>query len=248
MCNAEDTRRIEKEQAEHAGDVAPAGAVTVDRALIREMNLTLREQGRKICNTCGAEQDLHADYQPDKRLPDGRAGRCRTCANQQRQTNRAAADGLAYALERGKGRAEKAKLPANKFTREELLVYWDDLGINPWECFYTGVQLRREPGYPNSRTIDHVQPLSDPGSAGHVIENVVPCSRDYNIYKRDGRAVEKGINRPQDRFPVLSCYVGLGNGHAGVDEHGHPLVPALVEWSEGESPAIEFTLNEQGDE
>lgn len=227
MCNAEDTSRIEKEQAEHAGDVAPAGAVTVDRALIREKNQELRELGRKICNTCGVEQDLHADYQPDKRLPDGRAGRCRTCANQQVQASRAAADGLEQALENGYYRASYENLPADKFTRAELLVYWDDMGINPWECFYTGVQLRREPGYPNSREIDHVQPLSDLGSAGHVIENVRPCSRKFNKHKGRTRAVLAMLNRDTEKFPGLT-YTGT------TDEDGNPLAPALVEWSDSD--------------
>lgn len=81
-----------------------------------------------------------------------------------------------------------------------------------------------------------------------MLENIVPCSSDYNNYKRDGNALEKRINRPQKRFPVVSCYVGLGNGHAGVDDHGNPLAPARVEWSDGDSPAIEFTVAEQGAE
>ncbi|WP_165765354.1 hypothetical protein [Corynebacterium hadale] len=241
MCNTEDTSRIEKGQAEHAGDVAPAGAVTVDRALIREKNQELRERGRKICNTCGVEQDLNTDFQPDKRLSDGRAGRCRTCANKQVQADRAAADGLEQALENGYYRAIYKSLPAEKITRAELLVYWDDMGINPWECFHTGVPLRREPGYSNSRTIDHVQPLSDPESAGHVLENVVPCSSAYNNYKHATNAVLAMLNRDPEKFPGLT-YTGA------TDEHGNPLVPALVEWSDGDSLAIETTLTEQGAE
>lgn len=248
MCNTEDTPRIEIRQAEHAGDVAPAGAVTVDRALIREMNLTLREQGRKICNTCGVEQDLHADYQPDKRLQDGRAGRCRTCANKQLQTRRAAADGLEQALENGYYRAKGLDLPAHKIPRAELLVYWDDHGISPWKCYHTGVDLVRQPYQLNSRTIDHVQPLSDPGSAGHVLENLVPCSRDYNIHKSGGRAVEKHVNRPQDRFPTLHVYAGLGHGHAGVDNLGNPLAPAQVEWSDSDREPVVVTLDSEGEQ
>lgn len=243
MCNAEDTSRIEKEQAEHAGDVAPAGAVTVDRALIREMNLTLREQGRKICNTCGVEQDLHADYQPDKRLQDGRAGRCRTCANQQVQASRAAADGLEQALENGYYRAIYESLPAEKITRAELLEHWDDMGINPWECFHTRVPLVREPHRPNSRTIDHVQPLSDPNSAGHVLENLVPCSFSFNVDKRSHPAHHMPMRKDPDKHPGV-CYVGLNDGLAGVDGDGTPLAPAQVEWSEGDSPALVITLGE----
>lgn len=99
----------------------------------------------------------------------------------------------------------------------------------------------REPGYPNSRTIDHVQPLSDPESAGHVIENVVPCSRDYNNHKHTTNAALSVLNRDTEKFPGLA-YTGA------TDEHGNPLAPALVEWSDGDSPAIEFTVAEQGAE
>lgn len=246
MCNANDTSRIEIRQAEHAGDVAPAGAVTVDRALIREKNQELRERGRKICNTCGVEQDLNTDFQPDKRLPDGRAGRCRTCANQQVQASRAAADGLEQALENGYYRAIYESLPAEKITRAELLEHWDAMGISPWKCFHTGVDLVREPYQPNSRTIDHVQPLSVPGTAGHVIDNLVPCSNGYNTHKSDGNALEKWINRPQDRFPVLFCYAGLGHGHAGVDNLGNSLAPARVEWSDSDREPVVITLDSEG--
>lgn len=248
MCNAEDTTRIEKEQAEHAGDVAPAGAVTVDRALIREKNLTLRELGRKICNTCGVEQDLHADYQPDKRLPDGRAGRCRTCANSQRQADRAAANGLKQAPRNGYHRADYYGRPAVFVPEQEIIAFWRSRGLDENRCAYSQVELTPEPYQSNSRTIDHVQPLSAPDSAGHVLENLVPCSRDYNTYKRDGRAVEKYMSRPLDEFPPLFSYVGLAPGHAGVDEHGNPLAPAQVEWSDGDSPAVEFTPADQGAE
>lgn len=122
-----------------------------------------------------------------------------------------------------------------------MLKYWENHGIDPWKCFHTGEDLVREPGYPNSRTIDHVQPLSDPESAGHVIENVVPCSRDYNNHKHTTNAALAALNRDTEKFPGLT-YAGA------TDEHGNPLAPALVEWSDGDSPAIEFTVAEQGAE
>lgn len=241
MYAQNDTPRIEKEQAEHTGDTAPAGVVTVDRALIREKNQELRELGRKICNTCGVEQDLNTDFQPDKRLSDRRAGRCRTCANKQRQTNRAAADGLEQALENGYYKAIYKSLPARKFTRAELLVYWDDMGINPWKCFHTGVDLVREPYQPNSRTFDHVQPLSDPGSAGHVIDNVVPCSREYNFHKHATNAVLAVLNRDPEQYPGVE-YPGP------VDDHGSPLAPARVEWSDSNREPVVVTLDSEGEQ
>ena len=167
--------------------------------------------------------------------------KCKQCANTARNERRRSRDGLEQALENGYYRALALELPAEKITRAELLEHWDDLGINPWECFHTGVPLVREPHRPNSRTIDHVQPLSDPNSVGHVLENLVPCSNAYNSYKRATNVLLAMLNRDPEEFPGLS-YPGP------TDSHGNPLAPALVEWSDGDSPAIEFAPAEQGAE
>lgn len=240
MYDQNDTAGIEIRQAQRPGEQPQGGLTKDEKQAIKEINKQLEQQGRRICHTCGVEQDLEQGYSKQDK---GRSyfARCKACSTAAQTKRRRDRDGLTYALERGKGRAKKVNLPANKFTREELLVYWDDLGINPWECFHTGVPLRREPGYPNSRTIDHVQPLSDPGSAGHVIENVVPCSRAYNDYKHATNAVLAMLNRDPEKFPGLA-YTGA------TDDHGHPLAPALVEWSDGDSPAVEFTPADQGAE
>lgn len=240
MCNTEDTSRIEIRQGERPGEQPTGGLTEDEKQAIKERNEQLEQQGRKICNTCGIEQELEPSFSKQQQ---GRShfAQCKKCANTARNERRRSRDGLAYTLERGYHRAKKQGLPAEKITRAELLEHWDDLGINPWECFHTGVPLRREPGYPNSRTIDHVEPLSAPDSAGHVIENVVPCSRAYNNYKRATNAVLSMLNKDTEKFPGLN-YTGA------TDKHGNPLAPALVEWSEGESPAIEFAVAVQGAE
>lgn len=79
------------------------------------------------------------------------------------------------------------------------------------------------------------------------MENIVPCSSSFNSSKHNHPAHLMPMLKDPDKYPGV-CFVGLRDGIAGVDNHGNPLAPALVEWSEGESPAIEFTLEEQGAE
>lgn len=245
LCDQNDTAGIEIRQAQRPGEQPPGGLTKDEKQAIKERNKELEQQGRRICHTCGIEQDLEQGFSKQDK---GRSyfARCKQCANAARNERRRSRDGLAYALERGHRRAREAGLPAVKFTRADLLEYWDDLGINPWECFHTRVPLRREPGYPNSRTIDHVQPLSDPESAGHVVENIVPCSASFNTAKRDRPAHHMPMLKDPDKYPGV-CYAGLNDGLAGVDGDGNPLAPARAEWSEGESPALVITLGEPVD-
>lgn len=69
----------------------------------------------------------------------------------------------------------------------------------------------------------------------------MPCSNAYNSYKRATNVLLAMLNRDPEEFPGLS-YPGP------TDSHGNPLAPALVEWSDGDSPAIEFAPAEQGAE
>ena len=243
MCNAEDTPDIEIRQAERPGEQPPGGLTEDEKQAIKELNKHLEWQGRKICNTCGVEQELEQGFYKQCK---GRSyfARCKACSDTAQNIRRRANKGLKQAPRKGYDRAIEKHLPANKLSENDILEFWRSRGLDENRCAYSQVELTPEPGHPNSRTIDHVQPMADSESAGHVLENIVPCSREYNRYKSDGNALEKWINRPRDRFPVLYCYVGLGHGHAGVDEHGNPLPPALVEWSEGDSPAIEVTIED----
>lgn len=90
---------------------------------------------------------------------------------------------------------------------------------------------------PNTRNLDHVEPLSQKGSAGHVSTNIVPCSAAYNAYKHDHRAVKRYLNAPEHLTPITS-YAGLGNGMAGVDDFGTPLVPARAVFINTEDDAV----------
>lgn len=247
MCDQNDTAGIEIRQAQRPGEQPPGGLTKDEKQAIKERNKELEQQGRRICHTCGVEQDLEQGFSKQDK---GRSyfARCKACSNMAEKLRRRAKTGLKQAPRNGYHRAGTYGRPAVFVPEQEIIEFWRSRGLDENRCAYTQVELTPEPGHSNSRTIDHVQPLSDPESAGHVLENILPCSRDYNRHKSNGNALEKWINRPQDQFPTLYCYVGLGHGHAGVDEHGTPLAPALVEWSDGDSPAIEFTLTEQGAE
>ncbi|MGP5498114.1 hypothetical protein ACTXN3_12645, partial [Corynebacterium flavescens] len=95
----------------------------------------------------------------------------------------------------------------------------------------------REPGLPNTRNLDHVEPLSIKGTAGHVLRNIVPCSRAYNDYKRSGSALAKYMDATEELQPVY-CYAGLANGHAGIDQYGNPNAPAQTIWGDSDSKPV----------
>ncbi|MCG7442366.1 hypothetical protein [Corynebacterium sp. ACRPQ] len=140
-------------------------------------------------------------------------------------------------MDNGFKRATRAGRRRRKITVKHLLHTWERNGIDPWRCYYTGVDLTREPGLPNTRQLDHVEPLAVKGSAGHTVGNIVPCAASYNGYKRNHRAVTRYLNAPEHLTPIAS-YAGLGNGMAGVDDFGTPLVPARVEFTNTEDDAV----------
>lgn len=238
MYEQNDTAGIEIRQAERPGQQPPGGLTKGEKQAIKEMNKQLEQLGRRICNTCGVEQELEQGYSKQDK---GRSyfAQCKKCANAARNERRRSRDGLAYTLERGYHRAKDLDLPAHKIARAELLAHWNKQGVDPWKCLYTGVELVREPGHSNSRTVDHVQPLSDPGSAGHVLENLAPCSNAYNNYKRSKDALSAMLSRNPERFPGVE-YPGP------VDSHGNPLLPARVEWSDGTSAPVVVSVDPEG--
>ena len=90
---------------------------------------------------------------------------------------------------------------------------------------------------PNTRQLDHVEPLSVKGSAGHTAGNIVPCAASYNGYKHDRHAVTRYLNAPEHLTPIAS-YAGLGDGMAGVDAFGAPLVPARTVFTDTKDDAV----------
>lgn len=81
------------------------------------------------------------------------------------------------ALREGYHRAVEAGNPAEKITQAEMLAYWADNGIDPWKCFYTGVELVLGV----NRSLDHRVAISEGGT--HTLANLVPCDMSVNLRK-----------------------------------------------------------------
>lgn len=65
----------------------------------------------------------------------------------------------------------------------------------------------------------------------------MPAAASYNTYKYDHRAVTRYLNAPEHLTPIAS-YAGLGDGMAGVDGAGTPLVPAQAVYTDTEDDAV----------
>ncbi|AGE35618.1 hypothetical protein I6H52_01430 [Corynebacterium urealyticum] len=199
----------------------------------REERARLALVDKRRCNRCDEIKTLSTDFGNDSNGAEGKAGHCRDCHRLSSRAWYHKHDGLQGPLDNGLKRARAAGRRAFNIKPEKQLKHWKKNGIDPWTCFYTGTPLLREPGHPNSREIDHIEPLSLKGSAGHVMKNIVPCSHEWNRYKNTRRAVNVYLNAPEELQPVKN-YVGLAHGHAGVDAQGNPLAPAITEWSDSD--------------
>jgi|LSQX01.1.fsa_nt_gb hypothetical protein len=207
-------------------------AQVVDAEFRAERDRLALEDKRR-CNRCNEIKTLSADYGNDKNGAAGKSGHCQDCHRAGVRAWHHKHGGLQGALDSGFQRAKVEGRRRFRIKPEKLLKFWEKHGIDPWKCFYTGKPLVREQGHPNSREIDHIEPLSLTGSAGHVMKNIVPCSHEWNRYKYTRRAVDVYLSAPVE-FQPIKTYVGLADGHAGVDFYGAPLTPAQVEWSDSD--------------
>lgn len=203
----------------------------------REERARLALDDMRRCNRCFEIKTLSTDFGNDKNGAGGKAGHCRDCHRASTRAWHHKYDGLQGALDNGFKRAKVEVRRRQRIKSDALLAYWKKNSIDPWKCFYTGAPLVRESGHPNSREIDHVEPLSLKGSAGHVMKNIVPCSHEWNRYKYTRRAVSAYLNAPEELQPIQN-YDGLHPGHAGIDAAGHPLATAQVEWSDSDHGAL----------
>lgn len=193
--------------------------------------LALTNQRR--CNRCAEVKTLDTDFDNDKHGANGKSGHCKACRNQKARKRGQSYDGIQDALNNGYNRAGRYGRRRRRVTPKRLLKTWEKQGIDPMRCFYTGVALTREPGHPNTRNLDHKEPLAVKGTAGHVSTNIVPCAASFNRYKQNKEPVDAYCTAPDEHQPV-SVYIGLAPGMVGVDFYGNPLTPVAVEWTESE--------------
>lgn len=151
---------------------------------------------QRRCIRCYEVKALDQEFPLDATCANGFAGECTACRRNRHRGIHHGLDGLDGANHNGYNRAARAGRPRRRFKTETLIRYWQDHGIDPWRCYYTGVKLTREPGLPNTRNLDHIEPLVLKGSKGHVLANIVPCSRVFNLHKNSDRAVIAVLTAP----------------------------------------------------
>ncbi|MGD7001354.1 hypothetical protein [Corynebacterium halotolerans] len=83
---------------------------------------------------------------------------------------------LNHQLYLGYHRAVEAGNPAERIKPQDLLDYWEALGVDPLKCYLTGEKLT-----PQNRSVDHVVPLGRGGA--HTAFNLMPCSLEANRTK-----------------------------------------------------------------
>lgn len=162
----------------------------------------LRERELKRCHRC-ATVKLTGEFNLRKGQPQSE---CRCCQNARafarldadrdaaRAESRASSAAYrkrhpwAVKLGEGRRRAIKQGAPCAQISEAELLEYWASRGIDPNFSYYSGVPLTSM-----NRSLDHFDPLNRPGTMGHTIENLFPCTIEENTHRKRGQHPLKGI-------------------------------------------------------
>lgn len=177
--------------------------------LPQEHHQALREAGVKRCPSCTVVKDLEAF----STLKNGSQNyQCKTCAanrygdyrkenlEQVRARDRKAssrwkrANPWAVRLGTGYQRAVRMGAPAVRITPEQLLNYWESVGIDPSRSYYTGTPLT-----PENCSLDHFDPLGRSGTMGHVLENLFPCTVEENTHHKRGLAPHHGLRNIREK-------------------------------------------------
>ncbi|OFT77003.1 MULTISPECIES: hypothetical protein [Corynebacterium] len=163
--------------------------------LPQEHHEVLRGYRLKRCNPCKAVKEL-SEFGLRKGKP---RSECKVCKrardlarlNQDRDAARAKSRSSSrlyrqrhpwkIRLDRGLARAIKLGAPAVVVTEEQLLAHWEASGIDPARSHYSGTPLTSE-----NMSLDHFDPLNRPGTMGHTVHNLFPCTIEENTHYKRG--------------------------------------------------------------
>lgn len=199
-CNRQATRayrdvygEVEKQRARKRREQAKAARRFEHRPCIYPV-------GSKRCPRCDETKNF-TQFSCNRSNKDGLDSQCKSCSSEagkryrardgyaQRHNQKMTAYRLAHPwshrLYKGYQRARDKGLPAEKITRDQLLQYWESIGIDPWVSAYSGQEIPQD-----QYSIDHVEPLSNPESKGHVLNNLVPCLLGENSSKRNRHFID----------------------------------------------------------
>lgn len=151
----------------------------------------------KMCPRCETSKKA-SEFNKNRRNPDGLQGYCRLCQrahfkrygkeNRERLTRnrrewgrangwasdrkRLEVDPWYNRLKVGASRARKAGSEVEAVKSEDLLAYWEAVGISRSECFHCSIELS------DDYDLDHLIPLSAKGP--HSVTNIVPSCPKCN--------------------------------------------------------------------
>lgn len=143
---------------------------------------------RKTCSGCQQDKTW-SEFSVRAGSWSGLESQCRECRHEYYEANkdkyhertnhyRRCVNVWADKLSSGYRRAVEAGAPAEKVTTKELLEYWASQGISANHSVYSGAELG-----PGLYSLDHVIPLSEPDSPGHIVSNLMPCLVQENSRK-----------------------------------------------------------------
>lgn len=170
----------------------------------------LRSYGLKRCSTC---RTVHTVENFSLRKNGGRNYQCKPCAALRgakyradnpekareitRRGNRSYRQRhpWAYRLSEGYRRAVKRGVPVVEVTEEQLLDHWKSRGIDPARSYYSGELLTDA-----NRSLDHLDPLHRPGTCGHTVENLFPCTVEENTHHKRGQNPLQGYKTIREKL------------------------------------------------
>lgn len=146
-------------------------------------SFVLRKNGKRNyqCKQCEAlRHKAYRKSDPEKVKKQGRA------ASQRYRDSHP----WAIKLQNGEERAREAGAPWVKIREAELLESWKIRGIDPNFSHYSGKPLNNA-----NRSLDHLDPLNRPGTMGHTLANLFPCTIEENTHLKRGQHPLKGLKK-----------------------------------------------------
>lgn len=206
-------------------------------------------QGKRVCNTCNDVLVLCEDnFSKDKKGLGGFMSRCKSCTNAAARQRAKSGYGFGYSLENGFNRAKTLGRKAWRVTEPQLVKHLrNQRNHDPEKCYYTGVTLQTKDKHNTEtyRHLEHIVPLSKKGSM-HRVDNLVPCSAAFNLWKADQPA-HIAVLRAPEHLRATTPYPGGVDGFAQADDNGNPdVLGQLVTWEPNgcDQPPRELSLEE----
>lgn len=168
---------------------------------------SLAPHGLRPCRQCHEVKVIEL-FPKEPKGNRGRGSRCNQCVALRARQRAHSAETCSYTgrLESGAKRWRRKGKRVYPVSAARLIQHLKGkLNHDPLRCFYTGAVLQTtDPSDPSTfLNLDHVIPATVP-RACHSINNLVPCSAEFNQHKGNQRAVIAVLTAPEHLRSCLS--------------------------------------------